>query len=286
MQTPSPKDRVCTFRLLIIPLLETLLSLLESGRGLNAAILTIVSCLIYAVGSNLAARPFFTQRLGAIETSNRLIPRTTWGVVLELARFGFYVGIPFIALYLGWIDVRAMGLNWRLIDWAEGMRWAIVILLAAWLLLMVIWLPYLRATADVFAPAGANFSFARRLVELIYMQAHWAFYRAAAIVLLTNILPDSLYWGSAIGFGLICLEAFTNPQIRKHLGQLGAADGVVWNLGQAILNTLTFIVTRNFYLLGLIQFLLELTVPHLRAARAPRSTIVPLPPPAPQRIRE
>lgn len=247
--------------------------------------LAVVSSILYALVSNLAAQPFFLERVGAVETGNRFLPRTSMGIVLELARFGFYLGLPFLALYLGWVDVRAMGLNWRLIDWAEGMRWAIVILLAGWLLLMVIWLPYLRATTNVYAPPNSNLSFARRLVELIYMQAHWAFYRAAAIILLTGIIPDALYWGSALGFALICLEAFTNPRIRQHLARLGEADSIVWSFGQAILNTLTFIVTRNFYLLVLIQFLLEITVPHLRAARPTKTTGAPISP-RPQRVRE
>jgi hypothetical protein len=265
-------------------LIDTFYLLLEHSSGWNAALLALGSFLLYAFVSNLAALPFVAERIGAIETSRSLIPKTTMGVIVELLRFGFYVGVPFIALNLGWIKLPTMGFG--LLDWAEGVRWAIVILLAAWLLLMVIWLPYLRATADVYATPNTNLSFARRLVELIYMQAHWAFYRAAAIGLFTQVIPDSLYWGCAFGFGLICIEAFSNPRIRQHLTRLGEADAVVWNFGQAILNTLAFIVTRNFYLLVLIQFLLELTVPHLRAARVEQRNLIPPPLPRPQRIRE
>lgn len=264
-------------------MLDTFLLLLENSRGWNAAIVALCSFLLYALVSNLASLPFFAARLGAVETTRSLVPRTTLGIIFELLRFGFYLGLPFVALNLGWVKLPAMGFG--LLDWAEGVRWAIVILLAAWLLLMVIWLPYLRATADVFAASNANLSFARRLVELIYMQAHWAFYRAAAIGLFTQVIPDSLYWGSAFGFGLVALEALTNPRIRRQLARLGEADVVVWNFGQAILNTLAFIVTRNFYLLVLIQFLLELTVPHLRAARVEQRLVVP-PPPRPRRVRE
>lgn len=252
---------------------DTFLALLENSRGWNAVTLALVSVIFYALIANFIDHPAITKRLKGVETTRSLFPKTTVGIVFELLRFGFYVGLPFIALYAGWVDVRSMGLGQ--LDWAEGVRWAIVILLAAWLLLMVIWLPYLRATANVYAAPNATLSFARRLVELIYMQAHWAFYRAAAIVLFQGVIPDALYWGSAFGFGLVCLEAFTNPHLRGHLAVPGEVDEIVWSFGQAVLNTLTFIVTRNFYLLMLVQFVLTISVPHLRAPkprRAPAAT--------------
>lgn len=253
-------------------MIETLFTLLESSRGLNAFVLAIVSWLMYAIASNLAVLPSVTGRLGALESNTRLVPRTAFGAVVELLRFGFYVGLPFLALLLGWIDVRVMGLG--TVDWAEGARWAIIILLAAWLLLMVIWLPYLRATADVPAAPNSIRSFPRRLVELVYMQFHWAFYRAAAISLLIGIIPDAVYWGVAIGLVMVCAEALTNPRIRQHLNRLGEADAVVWNAGQAVINALAFLVTLNFYLLIMIQFVLEVTVPHLRSAPPERSPLV------------
>lgn len=265
-------------------MIDTLLALLENSRGWNAVALALASFATYAMVSNLIGHPRVAERIGELESSRSLFPKTTAGLILELLRFAFYVGLPFLALYVGWIDVRAMGLG--LLDWAEGVRWAIVILLAAWLLLMVIWLPYLRATADVYAAPNATLSFARRLVELIYMQAHWAFYRAAAIVLFQGVIPDALYWGSAFGLGLISLEAFTNPHLRSYLAKPGEADEIVWQFGQAVLNTLTFIVTRNFYLLVLVQFALTISVPHLRAPRPERSSISPHPSSRPRRARQ
>lgn len=252
---------------------DTIFTLLASSRGWNMLLLALASLFVYAIVSNLLARRAISTRVGALETGGGL-PKTTMGVLFEFARFGFYVGVPFMALYLGWIDLRAMGLG--VVDWAEGLRWAIVILLAAWLVLTALWLPYLRATNDVYAAPRTQGSFARRMVELIYMQAHWAFYRAAAIVFLTDVIREEVYWGAVVGFGLVMLEAFTNPRVRTQLTQLGQADGVVWNFGMAILNTLAFIVTRNFYLLALIHFLLELTVPHLRPTRDPRAPAPPL----------
>jgi len=198
------------------------------------------------------------------EASRQWIGRAAF----QFLRLVFYIGIPFFALFIGWLDLRVVGLG--LLDWAEGVRWAIVILLAAWLLLMVIWLPYLRATAAVPAPPGVPHSFPRRLVEIIYMQAHWMFYRAAAITLFSGVIPDAFYWGAVFGFGLVTLEAFADPRVREQLTQVGGADIHIWNLGQAILNTLAFVVTRNLIMLFLIQFALEFTVPHLRPGAQPR----------------
>lgn len=249
-------------------MLELINSLIETSRGWNAFALLLISFFLYALMSNLAALPFFSARFHVLQSSRSVLPKTAFGVVIELLRFGFYIGVPFAALSLGWINLPSMGLGQ--VDWAEGLRWAIVVLLAAWLVLMIIWLPYLRATADVPAAPNLNDSFPRRLVELIYMQAHWAFYRAAAIGLFTQVIPDNGYWGTALGLGIVSLEAFTNPQIRERLGRMGSAEPTVWNFGQAAINALSFLVTRNLYLLALIHLALEITVPHTRTAPQPK----------------
>lgn len=257
--------------------METVLAILGNSRGWNATALALSSCALYILAANVAWYIAHAPNSAADRLRSLAAARGV-RALYELVRLAFYLGIPFAALYFGWIDLRSIGLEQ--LDWAEGTRWAIVILLAAWLLLMLIWLPYLRATLDVFASPETQHSFPRRLVELIYMQAHWAFYRAAAIVLITGALPDSLYWGAAVGLAVTCLEAFLNPRLRALLVHIGEADRVVWSMGQAFINALAFLVSRNLYLLALIQFLLELTVPHLRALREPQRASVPIPPTA------
>jgi hypothetical protein len=67
-----------------------------------------------------------------------------------------------------------MGLGF--LDWATGLRWAIVLALATWSLLMFVWVPYLRATAKIPVKLEVGgLTWSRRVVEVIYMQAHWAF---------------------------------------------------------------------------------------------------------------
>jgi hypothetical protein len=256
-------------------LTEIFFAILQNSRGWNAAALALGAFLFYVLAANAAWRIANASQSDLAKKIHAFSAQRGARALYQLARLVFYLGLPFAALYLGWIDLRSIGLS--MLDWAEGMRWAIVILLAAWLVLMLIWLPYLRATLDVPAVSGTQPSFARRMVELIYMQAHWMFYRAAAITIFTGVLTDALYWGAVLGLGMTCVEALLDPRVRARLGTIAAADSFIWNLGQAFLNTLAFLATQNLLLGVMIQFLLELTVPHLRPARAAPRTLAGAP---------
>jgi hypothetical protein len=252
-------------------LIENLLNIIQASRGWNIALVALFSIAVSVAASNFGSSLAQSKNSPLADQLRQLGTQSAVRVFFEIMRLIYYIGIPFAALYVGWIDLRSMGLG--VLDWADGVRWAIVILLASWLLLMAIWLPYLRATGDVYATPETQASFPRRLVELVYMQAHWAFYRAAAIIFLQTSISDPLYWGTVVGLGLTSLEAIAAPQVRNRLTRIGAADGIVWNFGQAIINSLGFVVTRNVLLLVVIHFLLDLTVPHLRAHFVPRATL-------------
>lgn len=265
-------------------LIETLVARLENSGGWNAAALALFSVFLYVLTANVAwriARAHASRTAAQLRALSQQRPAIA---AFEILRLGYYVGLPFAALYWGWIDLRAMGLS--ALDWAEGARWAIVILLAAWFLLTIVWFPYLRATYDVPAAPETYQPFARRMVELIYKQAHWAFYRSAAIMLFTRVLPDAFYWGTVIGLAFVCVEAFLNPRLRAQVTRLGQADPVIWDFGQSFINALAFLATRNFLLLVLIHFLLELSVPHVRSPRLAARTNMPPPPRAPRPIQE
>lgn len=256
---------------------EIFLAILQNTRGWNAAALALGAFVFYVLYTNATWRIANASQSNLAQKLRALSARRSNRALYQLARLAYYLGLPFAALYLGWIDLRSIGLS--VLDWAEGMRWAIVILLAAWLVLTLIWLPYLRATIDIPAAPGTQLSFARRMVELIYMQAHWTFYRAAAITIFTGILTDAFYWGAVAGLGLTCSEALLDPRLRARLKSIATADSPIWSFGQAFINALAFLATQNLLLGLMIQFLLELTVPHLRPTRAvPRN--LPAPPQA------
>lgn len=241
-------------------------SLWNHRTGLYAAGLGLASLLACVVASHL---DWLAQSHSHAPIARKLMGLAfkRWArFALELVRLAYYLGLPFLALLSGWIDLRGMGL--ALFDWADGARWTIVIYLAAWLLLMAIWLPYLRATGEVVAPPSqSRLTWARRLLEILYMQAHWALYRAVAITFLTTLVPDPLYWGATLGLGLIFVEALADPRVRHRITRVGEADWPIWCGCQAFINTFAFVATRNLYLLFLLQVLLEFTVPHLRPIR-------------------
>jgi hypothetical protein len=221
------------------------------------------------LGANLAWRYQFATE-GKIAQQLRRAARSPLARALyEILRLFYYLGLPYAALLLGWLDVRALGLGF--LDWSNGLRWMIVLSLATWSMLMFVWVPYLRATAGLpVAATTAAASWSRRIVEVAYMQGHWAFYRAVCILLLRNFLQDDLtvYWGAAAGIALTFLEAWADPRVRRHVARVGEGELALWSAGQAIINAVGFVLTRNVWVLALIHFALEFSVPHLRAAPA------------------
>ena len=246
-----------------------------------SACLVVGAMLLYVVGANIAW--YFAARPGGALAGyiHRRADPNVARALYEVWRLVFYVGLPYLALYLGWVDLRAMGLGF--LDWAKGLRWAIVLALAAWSLLMFVWVPYLRATSKM--PMKMNLeglSWSRRVVEVIYMQAHWAFYRAACILVLTTFVRDDLavYWGTSAGIALTFLEAWADPRVRRQIAQLGEGESALWGASQAIINMVGFVLTRNVWLLAMVHLALEFGVPHLRLVPQPA-----LPRPQPSSIK-
>lgn len=243
------------------------------GRGDPRAMamsLVVASFLLYVAGANIAWHYRAAPGGWVAQYISRHADTRLVRAFYEIWRLVYYVGFPYAALYLGWVDIRALGLGF--LDWAIGLRWAIVLALATWSLLMFVWVPYLRATSRM--PVKVNWeglTWSRRVVEVIYMQAHWAFYRAACILLLRLFFQDDLavYWGTSAGIALTFLEAWADPRVRRNIAQFGEDEPALWSAGQAIINMVGFVLTRNAWLLALIHLALEFTVPHLRAVPQP-----------------
>ncbi len=235
-----------------------------------AALLVVVSLLLHVAGSNLAWH-YRAWPGSTLSGRIRQLAQSGYAVwAFELLRLAYYVGLPYAALYLGWVDVRAMGLGY--LDWADGLRWTIVLTLAAWSLLMFVWVPYLRATRDVRPQiAPETIGWARRAIEVVYMQAHWAFYRAASILILSTLWQDDLafYRGTLAGIGLVLVETWADPRVRRLVAHVGRGEMALWSAGQLIVNTVGFVLTRNVWLLALIHLVLEFSVPHLRPIAQP-----------------
>ncbi len=248
------------------------------GPQIMAAQLVIGSILLYGLAANLAwyYRAFPTSRVS--NGINRVAASPLVRFLYELFRLAYYLVLPFAALLFGLISLRTLGLAY--LDWADGIRWAIVLALATWSLLMFVWVPSLRATAGQ-ARTSSELTWSRRLIEVIYMQAHWALYRAVCISVLTGTLSDELavYWGTCLGLVLVAIEAWSDPRVRRHIATLGEGEFTLWSASQAIINAVGFVLTHNLWLLALLHFILEFSVPHLRPAPRPAPAHAPRPAP-------
>jgi hypothetical protein len=214
------------------------------------AIATGLSIVLYALISNLAQsrRQFRYGRLGRI----REWAETSWIArsVGELARWLYYLGLPYATLMLGYNTARALGV-WNL-DWIEPLPSFAMLLIGSIVSLTWVWRPYAR-TEHPHAMDESRWNRARHVVELIYQQAHWAFYRSGPILWLGDV-----YLGSLVGLGLIILEAWSNPGVRKTMNDTTRADAPLWTGSLAIVATIVFIFTQNFWYCLVIHLLLDL----------------------------
>jgi hypothetical protein len=174
---------------------------------------------------------------------------------VQVARFLFYLGIPYLALggwprqpFQGLVSMADMGMvsiggRWPPTRWLEAAGTAIGIGLLAGLLLVLAW-----ANANRRGPGEPRFRFPRQPwwtipVDTLYMEVHWAFYRAALAVLLAD-----LYKGVVLGLGLVYLEWALNPAWRHGWRAAPRAAEQWLRAALALVSALVFLLTRNLWL--------------------------------------
>jgi|GEM_PF-6437335 len=189
-------------------------------------------------------------------------PTSTWLVVhLQrslagvtgriLLRLVYYAGLPYLALILGVVAPRFLGLS--IADWGSSLLSGLKLGLIAFVALAGCVSYYALSTrkfarlaqqglyADMAGlPVPAGWSLL--LVEVVSREAHWAFYRAGIAQLL-----DDVYAGSVIGLSLVLLELYANPRYRHGLSQAGQAESLFLYVTYAILSTLIYLVTGNLW---------------------------------------
>ncbi len=169
-------------------------------------------------------------------------------------RFIYYLGIPFLAATSGAIGADIAGIrgtDWvqgksvqgfLREDWARGLGLAAAALLAMW----GVWLisrslsRYARLTPLPLRLPGPTW---QRLLDALYDQIHWAFYRSGPILWLND--P---YWGVFAGLALVLLEAALNPTHWWALKDPKTAAPVLTRLGIAWISALLFLETHNLWL--------------------------------------
>ncbi|MGD8623827.1 MAG: hypothetical protein PVJ34_04770 [Anaerolineae bacterium] len=178
-------------------------------------------------------------------------PYSRW--LVEGGRFFYYVGIPYLALggwprqpFQGLVSPEDLGLivpgpRWPPARWLEAAGTGLAL---GSLVLVVLGLAWAGANRR---RAGGGLHFTPRpgwrlLVEGLYLEVHWAFYRGA----MGTILGD-LYAGIFWGLGLVYVAWGTNPAWRDHWRRPERAAGQWLRAGLLLLSTLIFFLTQNLW---------------------------------------
>lgn len=167
----------------------------------------------------------------------------------EAARWLYYLALPWATLMLGYNTMRALGV-WGM-DWLTPLVTFGVLALGAAVVFVWVWQPYVRLIHP-HATDASGWNWARRLIEILYREAHWAFYRSGPILWL-----DDFYWGSFFGLLLVFIEGWSNPATRANVGEVTRADAPLWSGGLAIVSALVFILTQNVWYCLAVHLLLD-----------------------------
>lgn len=217
-------------------------------RGALAVVLG-ASIALYALAANLA----WVQRAPRGGRLGRLIEwwQTRWvgRTIGELGRWVYYLALPWATLMLGYSTVRALCV-WGM-DWLAPILMLGLLALGATAAILWVWQPYARAEHP-HAIDESGWNWARHAIEILYQEAHWAFYRCGPILWLGDF-----YWGSFFGLMLALLEGWSNPKVRASVREVARADAPLWSGSIAIISTVVFIFTQNTWYCLLLHLALD-----------------------------
>lgn len=202
--------------------------------------------------------------------------------VVEAGRFFFYLAIPYLVLggwprrpYQGLLSLEDMGLvglggRWPVTRWlgaaGAGLGWGLIALL----ILILAWGNAKRLTQ------GVRLQFPSRqwwliLVDVLYLEVHWAFYRSALAVTLGDIYAG-VFWG----LGLVYLQCSLNPFWRQGW-RLQSQAATRWlRAALAFIIAVLFFLTRNLWICLLVHGLLEVFLRQLGRERALKASTYPV----------
>lgn len=174
--------------------------------------------------------------------------------LIHLARLAYYLGLPYISLRAGLIPPRAFGLADLT---AADIPVSVVLAFAALFLLSLG-----RRSDPLSGPAVFPAHWAERLLEVLYLQFHWALYRGAFIVW----TGQDFYTGSLLGVVLVCAESLLDPRVRRALLH-GSSDTAGVVAGWTVVFTLgiVFFFARTLWLLVPLHAVIQLGAGWARA---------------------
>ncbi len=224
------------------------------------------SILLYGLTVNVVQRLPRTSssRLGRYMAALEGWPYGPW--LAQALRFVYYLGIPYLALTRGITNPALMGMwgrGWFQPDWYGEPAFGFALGLGALLIMVWGWRRFLLITAglDQSNPRQPYASQRRALaapwgwglivLDVLYLEMHWAFYRSAGI----RSLGD--YYGVFAGFLLVIAEWGLNPRIRRELGIPRRDAETVTTMAIAFAITIVYYFTANVWLTMLVHLAIQ-----------------------------
>jgi hypothetical protein len=215
------------------------------------------SILLYGLSVNVVQRLRRTSsgRLGRCVAAVEGWPYSPW--LSQVLRFVYYLGIPYLALTRGVTSPALMGMwgrDWFQPGWYGGLAFGFTLGLGALLLVLWGWRRFLLITAGSGESTPRQpYTFQRRVLaapwgwglivlDVLYLEMHWAFYRSAAI----RSLGD--YYGVFVGFLLVLAEWGLNPRTRYDLGIARRDAETVTTMAIAFTISIVYYFTANVWL--------------------------------------
>lgn len=192
--------------------------------------------------------------------------------LVEVGRFLFFLGVPYLALggwprssFQGLLGLEDLGLagsggRWTVSRWLDAVGTGVALGVVAFVILYLAWANANRKNNDSQSSCAPRLRFAPRpwwtlLVEVIYQEVHWAFYRGALAVTLVDFYAG-VFWG----LGLVYLEWAANPTWRRGWRLEGEAAGRWLRAALALVSASIFFLTRNLWVCLGIHAMLELAL--------------------------
>jgi len=237
-----------------------------SGYRLELVAWVLCSILVYGLAVNVSQRLRRSSwsRLNRSLTALDRWPHRLW--LHQALRFIYYLGIPYLALTRGITSPVLMGLwgtHWFHPRWAGDLALGAAVALGALLLLLWSWRHFLLTTANTEPGAQASpYPFQRRLLsvpwgwgllvlDVLYLEMHWAFYRSAAI----RSLGD--YYGVFVGFVLILTEWGLDPRFRRDLDMTSRDGKAMTTVAIAFVVAIVYYLTANLWLCMTVHLIVQ-----------------------------
>ena len=222
---------------------------------------TLNPALLYWVGASVLACALITNLAWWLRSRVPLSPFAQ-DVLVQVARFLFYLGVPYLALG-GWpqpplrglLSLEDLGLvgahpRWPVTRWLSAAGTGAWLGLGAFLILLLAWRSARHGAIRLhFSPRP----WWALLVDGLYLQVHWAFYRAGLAVALGDV-----YNGVFAGLGLVYLEGVLDPFWRAGWREQANVAGRWLRAALALVSALLFLLTRNLWVCLGVHWGLEL----------------------------